>query len=122
VTHTPQSQLDSLDTLRNIPVIGDAGTQPQILGAISSIKRGVGPAVETHYDVAPTIDIYATTQDRDLGSVAADVQKLVDVQKDLPRGSSAATRGQVLTMNSSFIGLPVYVLSSASPRPSRTWG
>jgi CzcA family heavy metal efflux pump len=106
VTQTPQPQLDSLDTLRNIPLTGDAGTQPQILGAISSIKRGVGPSVETHYNVAPTIDIYATTQDRDLGAVASDVQKLVDAtQKDLPRGSSIAIRGQVQTMRTSFVGL-----------------
>jgi CzcA family heavy metal efflux pump len=106
VTQTPQPQLDSLDTLRNIPLTGEAGTQPQILGAISSIKRGVGPSVETHYNVAPTIDIYATTQDRDLGAVASDVQKLVDAaQKDLPRGSSIAIRGQVQTMRTSFVGL-----------------
>jgi len=106
VTQTPQPQLDSLDALRNIPLTGDAGTQPQILGAISSIERGVGPSVETHYNVAPTIDIYATTQDRDLGSVASDVQKLVDAaQKDLPRGSSIAIRGQVQTMRTSFVGL-----------------
>jgi multidrug efflux pump subunit AcrB len=71
VTQTPQPQLNSLDALRNIPLTGDAGTQPQILSAISSIRRGVGPSVETHYNVAPTIDIYATTQDRDLGAVAA---------------------------------------------------
>jgi len=62
--------------------------------------------VETHYNVAPTIDIYATTQDRDLGAVARDVQKLVDAaQKDLPRGSSIAIRGQVQTMRTSFVGL-----------------
>jgi multidrug efflux pump subunit AcrB len=106
VTQTPQPQLDSLDALRNIPLTGDAGTQPQILGAITSIKRGVGPSVETHYNVAPTIDIYATTQDRDLGAVASDVQKLVGAaQKDLPRGSSIAIRGQVQTMRTSFVGL-----------------
>ncbi len=106
VTQTPQPQLDSLDALRNISLTGDAGTQPQILGAISSIKRGVGPSVETHYNVAPTIDIFATTQDRDLGGVASDVQKLVDAsQKDLPRGSSITIRGQVQTMQTSFLGL-----------------
>ncbi len=106
VTQTPQPQLDSLDTLRNIPITGDAGSQAQILGAVSSIKRNVGPSVITHYNVAPTIDIYATTQDRDLGAVATDVQTLVDAaQKDLPRGSSVTIRGQVQTMRTSFVGL-----------------
>ena len=106
VTQTPQRQLDSLDALRNIPVTGEVAHQPQILGAISSITRGVGPAVETHYNVAPSIDIFATTQDRDLGAVAADLQKLVDgAKKDLPRGSTVAVRGQVETMRSSFTDL-----------------
>jgi multidrug efflux pump subunit AcrB len=75
-----------LDALRNVVITGDANSQPQILGAI---ERRVGPSVESHSNVAPTIDIYATTQDRELGAVAADIQSLVDAaQKDLPRGSS----------------------------------
>ena len=106
VTQTPQPQLGSLDALRNIPVTAAGARQPQILGAISSITRGVGPAVETHYNVAPTIDIYATTQDRDLGAVAADVRKLADAaRKQLPRGSTVAIGGQVETMRTSFAGL-----------------
>ncbi|MHA6203474.1 efflux RND transporter permease subunit [Dyella soli] len=106
VTQTPQPQLNSLDALRNIPVTGSAGTQPQILGAISSISRGVGPAVVSHYNVAPLIDIYLAPQDRDLGAVAADVGKVVDdMKKDLPKGSTVTIRGQVQTMQSSFGGL-----------------
>jgi CzcA family heavy metal efflux pump len=106
VTQTPQPQLDSLDALRNIPVTATAARQQQILGAISTITRGVGAAVETHYNVAPTIDIFATTEDRDLGGVAADVRKLIDAAKStLPRGSGVAVRGQVETMRSSFTGL-----------------
>jgi multidrug efflux pump subunit AcrB len=63
----------------------------------------VGPSVATHYNVAPTIDIYASTQDRDLGAVAKAVQQLVDAAgKDLPRGSSMTIRGQVQTMWTSF--------------------
>jgi CzcA family heavy metal efflux pump len=106
VTQTPQPQLDSLDALRNIPITGAGAGQSQILGAISSITRGVGPAVASHYNVAPLIDIYATTQDRDLGAVAADIGKIVAAAKrELPRGSSVVLRGQVETMHSSFVGL-----------------
>jgi CzcA family heavy metal efflux pump len=106
VTQTPQPQLDSPDALRNVLITGATGSQPQILGAMSAITRGVGPAVVSHYNVAPTIDIYATTQDRDLGAVAADVRKVVDAaSKQLPRGSSVTLHGQVETMHSSFVGL-----------------
>ena len=106
VTQTPQPQLDSPDALRNVLITGATGSQAQILGAISAITRGVGPAVVSHYNVAPTIDIYATTQDRDLGAVAADVRNVVDAaSKQLPRGSSVSLRGQVETMHASFVGL-----------------
>ena len=106
VVQTPQPQLDSLDTLRNIPITGALGYQPQILGAISSITRAVGPSVASHYNVAPLIDIYAATQDRDLGAVAADIRNAVAAaKKELPRGSSVTVRGQVETMHASFTGL-----------------
>ncbi|OAJ55357.1 RND transporter [Paraburkholderia ginsengiterrae] len=105
VTQTPQPQLDSLDALRNVPLTA-AGGQSKILGAVGTITRSVGPAVVSHYNVKPTIDIYAAVQDRDLGGVATDVNKIVDAAKaNLPRGSSIVVRGQVQTMKTSFTGL-----------------
>ena len=60
----------------------------------------------THYNILPTIDLYATTQDRDLGAVAADVQKIIDANtKYLPRGATVTLRGQIVTMNTAFSGL-----------------
>src|SRR5207253_708984 len=48
----------------------------------------------------------ANLQDRDLGSFALDVQRVVDdFQSKLPRGTFIETRGQVETMRSSFLGL-----------------
>ena len=63
-------------------------------------------AVVSHYNIAPVIQIYATTQDRDLGAVAADIQTFVDRSaKDRPRGAQVVLAGQVTTMNSAFSGL-----------------
>jgi multidrug efflux pump subunit AcrB len=59
--------------------------------------------VVSHYNVRPVIDIYSSVNGRDLGSVARAVDKLTAGVK-LPRGSSIVTRGQVATMQSSFIG------------------
>jgi multidrug efflux pump subunit AcrB len=62
--------------------------------------------VVTHYNILPTIDLYASTQDRDLGGVAGDVQKIIDANKKfLPRGATVALKGQIETMNVSFSGL-----------------
>ena len=62
--------------------------------------------VVSHYNIRRTLDIYANVQDRDLGSVARDVERIVDQNSgSLTRGNFVRMRGQVETMNSSYIGL-----------------
>ncbi|MEI9965050.1 MAG: hypothetical protein WDM92_10380 [Caulobacteraceae bacterium] len=57
----------------------------------------------THYNVQPVVDLYATTQGRDLGAVASDVNKVLKATaKDLPKGATITLRGQVQTMNTPF--------------------
>jgi multidrug efflux pump subunit AcrB len=62
--------------------------------------------VVTHYNLRRTLDVYANVQDRDLGSVARDVQRIVNQNSgSLARGNFVHMRGQVETMNSSYIAL-----------------
>ena len=104
VMQTPQYQMDSLNALRSLPI--SAGNSSQTLGAVSDISRVSRSAVVSQYNIAPLVQIYATTQDRDLGGVAADVQKVIDdMSKDRPRGAQVVLAGQVTTMNSAFSGL-----------------
>ncbi len=103
---TPEYQLDTLAALQNLPVTGSAGTTPQVLGGLVKISRAQGNSVVSHYNIQSTIDLYATTQDRDLSSVAAEVQKVIDANKQhLPRGATVTLRGQIQTMNTAFTGL-----------------
>ncbi len=75
VAQTPQYWVSSLSNLENIPA--SQGSDKQILGGVATIKRGVSNAVVSHYAVQPVIDIFATNNDRDLGAVAADIQKIL---------------------------------------------
>jgi CzcA family heavy metal efflux pump len=103
---TPEYKMDSLQALQNLPITPAVGGNAQILGGIARFSRTQGSAVVTHYNILPTIDLYATTQDRDLGAVAKDVQKVIDANsKYLPRGATVTLRGQVVTMNTAFSGL-----------------
>jgi CzcA family heavy metal efflux pump len=103
---TPQYKIDSLDSLRNIPVNSPMAPVPTLFENLAGMTRQSEPAVVSHYNVQPVIDIYASTQGRDLGAVAKDVQRIVsDGAKQLPRGSNLVVRGQVDTMQSSFVGL-----------------
>ena len=105
VMQTPQYQIDSLNALQNLPITAP-GSTPQILGGIADIKRTVVPAVFSQYNVMPLIQIYGTTQGRDLGAVAADVQKILDeTASEVPKTAQVVMLGQVRTMNSSFSGL-----------------
>jgi multidrug efflux pump subunit AcrB len=69
------------------------------------------PAVVNHYNVQPVIDVYASTQGRDLGGVSADIMKVLKPFQDrVPRGTRIVVRGQVETMRSSFFGLGIGLL------------
>ncbi len=105
-TQTPQYRVDSLQDLENIPVTGPSGARSGILASLASIRRDAGPAVVSHYDIQPLIDIYGSVQGRDLGGVARDINQIVqDSKKELPRGSQLIVRGQIQTMRSSYEGL-----------------
>ena len=102
----PQNRVSSLDDLQNLPVGSAIDGSQQILGALASISRGAGANVATHYDAQPVIDIFGSVQDRDLGGVAQDVDRIVAAYADkLPRGTRLVARGQMETMRSSFTGL-----------------
>jgi multidrug efflux pump subunit AcrB len=105
VMQTPQYQMDSLTALKNLPITA-AGAPSQTLGAIADVSRVARSAVVSQYNIQAMIQIYATTQGRDLGAVSADVQKVVDdTANDLPKGARVVMLGQVRTMNAAFAGL-----------------
>ncbi len=106
VAQTPEYRMDTLADLQNIPVTPANGGASQILGGLGSFGRSQTAEVVSHYNIQPTVDIYATTQGRDMGAVSKDVQKLINENsKYLPRGTTVILRGQVTTMNTAFFGL-----------------
>jgi multidrug efflux pump subunit AcrB len=105
-TQAPQYSVDSLQALGNIPIAGASGARPQVLQGLTSMQRGAGTAVVSHYNAQPVVDIYGAVQGRDLGGVARDIAPILEqARKELPRGSQIISRGQIDTMNSSFRGL-----------------
>ncbi len=123
----PQYKIDSIDTINNIPITtsqNSSTTQnsspttgqnssttssqntPQLLSNLATIRQGTMPQVVNHYNVQPVFDVYANAQGRDLGGVSRDINRiLAEFKPKLPHGSKMIVRGQVQTMNSSFLGL-----------------
>jgi multidrug efflux pump subunit AcrB len=103
VAQMPQYRIDSVSDLSNLPITSTATQAPQYLGGLASITPGPSPGVVSHYNVQPVIDIYGATQERDLGAVAGDVERVLrDTKHAVPRGSYVALRGQVQTMTSAY--------------------
>jgi multidrug efflux pump subunit AcrB len=108
-TVAPQYEFQSLQDLANIPVTGAGGNNRapwQQLANLGTVSRGVGMATVSHYDAQTMIDIYGSTQGRDLGGIAKEIEAIVNRNRShLPRGSQIFVRGQIDTMRTSFIGL-----------------
>ena len=103
---TPQYDVNSLPALDSLPLAGNSRSAPQLLSNVATVSRRMTTEVINHYDVQPTFDVYANVSGRDLGGVASDVQATLSTfQAKLPHGTTIAVRGQVESMNSSFIGL-----------------
>ncbi|HEX4025837.1 MAG TPA: efflux RND transporter permease subunit [Steroidobacteraceae bacterium] len=120
VAQTPQYRLDTPNALAVTPLsIGSGGgygggsggaagaaAQAQILANVASVQRAESPAVVSHYDAKPVLDIYGAAQDIDLGFIASQTRSIVAGTRNLlPRGSNVAIRGQVQTMQQSFRSL-----------------
>jgi multidrug efflux pump subunit AcrB len=107
VAQTPQYRFQSINDLLNIPLPATASrSNTEILGDVASVSRGHEMGLITHYNIRRVIDIYGAVQDRDLGGVSRDVQKIVEnSRQQLPRGTFLTIRGQVRTMESSYAGL-----------------
>ncbi|WP_164276010.1 efflux RND transporter permease subunit [Stenotrophomonas sp. B1-1] len=112
VAATPQYRMDSLAALQALPVTGSSGT-PQVLGGLAQIQRGSSSAVVSHYNVQPTLDLYANVQGRDLGAVAADVQHVIDgMAGQRPRGTQVGLHGQIDALHVAFTGLGYGLLAA----------
>lgn len=105
---TPQYNLSSVDDLLGTPISasGRTGTPLQLLGNLVQVRSTVNPAVITHYNIRPAIDVYVSVEGRDLGAVAGEIDRIVaDARATLPRGTDLTMRGQIETMRTSYIGL-----------------
>ena len=107
---TPQYKVDSLDKLLSTPVNANGNdiSKSQILGNLVDVQPGHQQAIATHYNITPAVDLFVSVSGRDLGGVAAEVNKAIDeIRPKLPKGTTINLRGQVETMQSSYLGLGV---------------
>jgi len=128
VVKTPLKQLASVSQVMGTPVTagtplasssgaGSLAAFPeapaQVLSGIATVQPGGGPEQINHYTVQRVIDVGANVEGRDLGSVAADIQKKIDALGTLPPGMRVTVRGQNQVMNQSFRSLGLGLILAA---------
>ena len=114
IVQVPQYRLDNLDSLNRTPITARAsGASDQLLKNVSETQRQVAPLTVSHYNALPVMDVFANVEQRDLGGVASDVEKIVKKNSQhLPPGVEIILSGQVLTMNTSFQNLEIGIAAA----------
>ena len=108
---TPQYKMETLDALQSTPVAVAGSTTPQLFGNLATGSRAITPAVVNHYNTQPVFDVFASTDQRDLGAVAAAIDGIIARERPLlPKGSQIIMRGQVESMRTSFTGLGLGII------------
>jgi multidrug efflux pump subunit AcrB len=114
---TPENKISSLSDLGNTPVsttLSVANTDvpvPGLLSNVATFKRGSIPTNSNQANIQPVYEVYASTQGRDLGGVAGEVDKIVtDLQKQMKPGNRIEVIGQIESMNGAFVNLGIGLL------------
>ncbi len=111
VVQTPTYRINSLPDLARTPVTSPSGNTSQLLGNLVNFRRDASPIVIDHYNIQPVFDVYADVDRRDLGGVSREIHKIMDdTEKTLPVGTTLELRGEVKTMNDSFLRLGVGII------------
>jgi multidrug efflux pump subunit AcrB len=141
---TPEYRNASLTDVGNTPLFvstaaagtaattATTATQPGVVtlfNNVANLRRQSEQTVVNHVNTQPKYDIFASVQDRDLGSVSRDIETIMqDEQKNLPVPDRISVLGQIADMHSAFqnigIGLAiamiaVYLLMSIN---YQSWG
>jgi multidrug efflux pump subunit AcrB len=98
----PETQIQSFNDLRAIPVHGKNIAQSTRLDVISNIHRIKSPTEVDHYSLRRVIDIYVQPLGEDLGRIAKSIDHLT-ASMQIPSGVMVTLRGLVEGMRQSFV-------------------
>jgi multidrug efflux pump subunit AcrB len=115
---TPEYRVSDKTQLDNTPVASSTNTDgtpiPNVLGNIAAAKRVAVQSVYNQSNIQAVYDVYGSVEHRDLGGVAADIQKIVNaVSPQLRPGNHIVVRGQIQSMHSAFDNLTIGLLFAA---------
>jgi len=105
---TPEYRVSSMSDLDNTPLMlsGRDGTKLEMLSNVATLKREPMQTLISHSNIQRTFDIYANVQNRDLGAIEADLNRILpEFQKQMKPGNRIVLRGQMQSKNDAFFHL-----------------
>ncbi len=114
--YTPQPFINSVNSIKTVPVDSTndlSGRDVQLLGNLTNLSVEGTPGVVTHGNIMPLIDIYISAEDRDLGAVLADVEKVAHgLEEEKPRSAEIEIQGQAALMRDAYFELIIGLLGA----------
>ncbi|MGI9114974.1 MAG: efflux RND transporter permease subunit [Chthoniobacterales bacterium] len=104
-----EQDIQSINTVLDIPITGKKQPVAIPLRTVAKFSRGTAYSEINHLNITRVTDIFVNVRGRDVGSVAADIERFIDKLKNdraqVPEGYNIAMRGEVKSMQESFKSL-----------------
>jgi multidrug efflux pump subunit AcrB len=101
--HTPPAHLDSVEDLLNLPVRASASGTPILLRAVATVSKRQAPASVSRVTLAPSLNVLANVQDRDLGGAYHAVAAILgELRPQLKPGNRIEVTGQAEAMHAAY--------------------
>ena len=104
-----EEDIESFDTLLNVPIVGAGSERPVLLKNVARLRRTTSPAVVKHLNITRTVDVYANVEGRDLGSVTREIEerlassaRMAELRERHGAGYTWEVKGEVTSMRESF--------------------
>jgi Cu(I)/Ag(I) efflux system membrane protein CusA/SilA len=104
----PREIRDSVDKLRNLPILTPSGQQIT-LGTVAQVRVTGGPPMLKSEDGRPASYVYVDVRGRDLASVVNDLQKALAAEVTLSPGVSISYAGQFEYLTRAYERLTIVV-------------
>lgn len=102
----PDNPYFKIEDLQNVTATGTNQKSPVRLSTLVTLRPSMQPVEFNHDGLKRIVDVQVNTENRDIGSVAADISKKLE-GLELPKGMKAELRGEYARMRESFKSLAV---------------
>jgi multidrug efflux pump subunit AcrB len=104
-----EDEIQSLETAEDIPITDRSQPVPVSLRNVAKFSYTTAPVEINHHNITRVTDVFVNVRGRDVGSVAADIERFIQrIRADrsqVPEGYFIQMRGEVSSMRDSFHSL-----------------